>query len=87
MTFDHVLIEVKCTGIVQRPPADCLLGASGAEPIPLMQISVELDEAMPSPVGGKTCSLEQKGILYLHELPQPRPTDHGPYYLHELPIF
>ena len=48
-TFDHVPIEVECTGVVRRPPADCLLGASGAEPIPLMQISVELDEAMPSP--------------------------------------
>ena len=33
-TFDHVPIEVKCTGIVRRPPADCLLSASGAEPIP-----------------------------------------------------
>ena len=48
-TFDHVPIEVKCTGIVRRPPAGCLLSASGAEPIPLMQFSVELDEAMPSP--------------------------------------
>ena len=49
-TFDHIPIEIECTGAVRRPPADCLLNAPGSEQVLLMQLSVELDEsALPSP--------------------------------------